>query len=212
MERDTLTRLTSTPASDRKPVWTPDGQRVTFTSTRADRSTPNLYWQRADGTGEVQRLTQSKNPQLPSSWHPDGRVLAFEEQNPQTGYDVMLLPMEGDFKSGWKPGKPTAFLNSGFAEREPMFAPNGRWLAYSSNESGRDEVYVRPFPGPGSKWQISTGGGLESYVVPDKTRAAVPSGRRHGRQRCRGGRLISSRKTTTLAERPLCAAWFKPHV
>jgi serine/threonine-protein kinase len=158
--RDTLTRLTSDSANNQKPVWTPDGRRITFASTRADALTPNLYWQRADGTGEVQRLTESKNPQRPTSWHPAGHVLAFEQQNSQTGYDLMMLPMEGDDESGWKPGKPTVFLNSRFIEREAIFSPDGRWLAYSSNETGRAEVYVRPYPGPGGKWQISTDGGF----------------------------------------------------
>jgi eukaryotic-like serine/threonine-protein kinase len=69
--------------------------------------------------------------------------------------------MEGDEKSGWKPGKPTVFLNSPTNEQEPMFSPDGRWIAYQSNESGRMEVFVRPFPGPGGKWQISTAGGDE---------------------------------------------------
>ena len=72
----------------------------------------------------------------------------------------MVLPIEGDDATGWKPGKPTVFLNSPFVEREPMFSPDGRWLAYESNESGRYEVYVRPFPGAGGKWQISTDGGF----------------------------------------------------
>ena len=157
--RDTLTRLTFDPTDDRKPVWTPDGRRIVFASSRVDKSTLNLYWQRADGTGDAQRLTESKNLQVPASWHPSGKFLAFEEVNPQTGYDLMILPMEGDEASGWKPGKPTVFLNSPFAEREPMFSPDGRWLAYWSNETGRNEVYVRPFPGPGGKWQISTDGG-----------------------------------------------------
>jgi serine/threonine-protein kinase len=157
--RDTLTRLTFDPADDRKPVWTPEGRRIAFASARADKSTLNLYWQRADGTGDAQRLTESKNLQVPASWHPGGKFLAFEEVNPQTGYDLMILPMEGDEASGWKPGKATVFLNSAFAEREPMFSPDGRWLAYWSNETGRSEVYVRPFPGPGGKWQISTDGG-----------------------------------------------------
>src|SRR5262245_41160894 len=71
----------------------------------------------------------------------------------------MILPLEGDAASGWKPGKPSVFLKSPAAEREPAFSPDGRWLAYWSNETGRNEVYVRPFPGPGGKWQISTGGG-----------------------------------------------------
>ena len=78
---------------------------------------------------------------------------------PRTNYDIMTLPIEGDEKSGWKPGEPKPFVNSAFDEGEPAFSPDGRWLAYQSNESGSFEVYVRPFPGPGGKWQISTGGG-----------------------------------------------------
>ena len=160
--RDTLTRLTFDPTQDRNPVWTPDGRRIVFASARGDKLTSNLYWQRADGTGDVQRLTESKNLQYPSSWHSSGKFLAFYENSPQTGWDLMMLPMEGDEASGWKPGKPTAFLNSPAAEMEPVFSPDGRWLAYGSNESGRSEVYVRPFPGPGGKWQISTGGGTNA--------------------------------------------------
>ena len=71
----------------------------------------------------------------------------------------MTLPIEGDEKSGWKPGEPKPFVNSAFTEAYPAFSPDGRWLAYMSNESGNPEVYVRPFPGPGGKWQVSTGGG-----------------------------------------------------
>jgi serine/threonine-protein kinase len=71
----------------------------------------------------------------------------------------MTLSVEGDEKSGWKPGEPKPFVNSAFDERLPAFSPDGRWLAYVSNESGNYEVYVRPFPGPGGKWQVSTGGG-----------------------------------------------------
>ena len=73
------------------------------------------------------------------------------ETTAQTNVDLMLLPMDGDEVSGWKPGKPTVFLNSPFIEGAPMFSPDGRWLAYASNESGRLEVYVRPYPGPGAK-------------------------------------------------------------
>ena len=157
--RDLLNRLTFDPADDRKPVWTPDGRRIVFASTRADKSTMNLYWRRSDGTGDEQRLTVSRNPQFPASWHPSGKLLAFEEQNPQTNFDLMILPVEGDEMSGWKPGEPRVFLNSPFAEREPVFSFDGRWLAYWSNETGRNEVYVQSFPGPGGKWQISTGSG-----------------------------------------------------
>ena len=167
-ERDTLTHLTFDPRSDVKPVWTPDARRIVFASNR-DKGVPNLYWQHADGTGEVQRLTESTHQQIPGSWHPGGKYLAFWETFPQTGNDIMILPMEGDEVSGWKPGKPTVFVNTPGDEQEPMFSPDGRWLAYQSNESGRPEVYVRPFPGPGGKWQISTEGG-GGYPTWSRTR------------------------------------------
>ena len=156
--RDTLTRVTFDPSADSKPVWTPDGQRIVFRSTRDDVN--NLYWQRADGSGDVQRLTQSQYAQTAMSWHPNGKLLAFWETGPQTSNDLMILPMEGSEASGWKPGQPTVFLRTPFNELEPEFSPDGRWIAYRSNESGRTEVYVRPFPGPGGKWQISTEGGV----------------------------------------------------
>jgi Tol biopolymer transport system component len=157
--RETVTRLTSDPSFHSKTVWTPDGRRIAFASGRSDRSTLNLYWQRADGIGETERLTDSKHDQRPASWHPNGKLLAFEENNPTTSWDLMILPMNGDDAPRSKPGKPTAFSDTPSAEREPMFSPDGRWLAYYSNESGRNEVYVRPFPGPGGKWQISSRGG-----------------------------------------------------
>jgi len=154
--RDTLTRLTSD--GSHVPVWSPDGRRITFRSKAGGDPAFNLYWRLADGSGAVQRLTESKNAQFPSSWHPSGKFLAFFEINPQTGYDLMILPMEADEALSWKPGKSTAFLNTAATETSPMFSPDGRWIAYLSNESGRAEVYVRPFPGPGGKWQISTQG------------------------------------------------------
>jgi serine/threonine-protein kinase len=87
------------------------------------------------------------------------RNRSISEAPLQMANDLMFLPMEGDEASGWRPGKPTVFLSTPFSEQEPMFSPDGRWVAYQSNESGRFEVYVRPFPGPGGKWQISTDGG-----------------------------------------------------
>jgi serine/threonine-protein kinase len=159
--RDTLSRLTSDPGEDMQPVWTPDGRRITFASARAGNGTRNLYWQRADGTGDAERLAESKYLQLPGSWHPSGKFLAFFELNPQNlTRDLLILPMEGSEATGWKPGKPTVFLSTPFDEVAPVFSPDGRWLAYRSNESGRSEVYVRPFPGPGGKWQVSASGAL----------------------------------------------------
>jgi len=158
-ERDTLTRLTFGGEFNSSPVWRPDGQRITY-SSRETGGAWSLYWKRADGAGDALRLTDSKSAKYPSSWRPDGKVLAFTQLNPDTSWDILALPIEGDEKSGWKPGEPKPFLNGPFNEYDPAFSPDGRWLAYSSNESGNPEVYVRPFPGPGGKWQISVGGGL----------------------------------------------------
>jgi len=166
--RDTLSRLPFDAANDTYPTWTPDGRSIAFASTRADKTAANLYWQRADGTGEMERLTESKNNQYPSSWHPSGKFLAFQEINPQTQGDIMILEMEGDLASGWKPGKPKVFLGSPFNDVGPVFSPDGRWLAYFSTESGRFEVYVRPFPGPGGKWQISNAGGYRPMWSPKR--------------------------------------------
>jgi serine/threonine-protein kinase len=158
-ERDAITRLTFAGEGNTSPVWTPNGQRIVY-SSREKGGTSNLWWIRADGGGNSQRLTESKSAQAPGSWRPDGQVLAFTQSNSGTNLDIMTLPIEGDEKSGWRPGEPKPFVNSPSAEVEPAFSPDGRWLAYEGSESGSYEVYVRPFPGPGGKWQISTGGGV----------------------------------------------------
>jgi Tol biopolymer transport system component len=157
-ERDTLTRLTFDGQSNGFPIWTPDGQRITY-SSEENGGVVNLWWIRADGGGNAQRLTQSKNIEYARSWRPDGKVLAFRQSNPGTILDILTLQMEGDEKNGWKPAEPKPFLNSPSLEEEPAFSPDGRWIAYISAESGNAQIYVRPFPGPGGKWQISTGGG-----------------------------------------------------
>jgi hypothetical protein len=149
LARGTLTPLTaSVPIPF--PIWTPDGKRVTFTFGGAF----NPYWMPADGSGAPERLTTSENAQWPGSWSPDGHVLAFTELDPTTGWDIWVMKLEAE-------RKPRPFLQTLSNEYGPMFSPDGRWLAYGSDESGRQEIYVRPFPGPGGKSQISTEGGTE---------------------------------------------------
>jgi eukaryotic-like serine/threonine-protein kinase len=177
-ERDTLSRLTFDPTDDLRPVWTPDGTRIAYASRRGDKQNANLWWQRADGTGEPQRLTESVGQQTPSTFAPGGRILAFDEvtQGSKTARDLMMLPLEGDETAGWKAGKPTVFLQTPQNEGSSMFSPDGRWVAYISNETGANEVYVRPYPGPGGKWQISTGGGDDPTWSPARSEFLFASG------------------------------------
>jgi Tol biopolymer transport system component len=157
LSRDTLTRLTFGAKVNTNPVWTPDGKRVVFQSNK--EGTPNLFWQPADGSGALERLTTSEYTDAAMSWSPNGQLLAFIEITPSTGYDIWVLRISDR--------KPQPFLRTPFNESVPQFSPDGRWLAYISDESGRFEVYVQPYPGPGGKWQISTGGGTEPVWNPN---------------------------------------------
>jgi serine/threonine-protein kinase len=156
-QRDTMTRLTFT-QTNLSPVWTPDGKHIVFVS-----GAKSIRWIRADGAGEAQLLLESKDELRPYSFSPDGKRLAFAESGMDTELDLWTLPLDMSDPEHPKPGKPELFLRTPFAEREPVFSPDGRWIAYVSNEPGSNDVYVRPFPGgapSGSgKWQISTGGG-----------------------------------------------------
>jgi hypothetical protein len=118
-----------------------------------------LGWIRADGAGETQRLLDSKNIVFPYPFFPDGRRLAYHEADPDSAYDLWTLPLDLSDPDHPKAGKPEPFLRTPANERTPMVSPDGSWIAYQSDESGRYEVYVRPFPGPGGKWQISNAGG-----------------------------------------------------
>ena len=133
-------------------IWTPDGKRVLFSWGKS--TTDSLFWQPYDGSSPMERLTTSEYGQRPGSWSSDGNTLAFvEEHHPDTGDDIALL----DVRSR----RMTPFLNSRYSEWYPEFSPDGRWMAYTSDESSRQEVYVRPFPGPGMKRQVSIEGGSE---------------------------------------------------
>jgi WD40 repeat protein len=160
-QRDTMSRLTFT-QRNLYPVWTPDGKHIAFVSQSLGAY--SIRWIRADGAGEAQPLLEGKDTGVPYSFSPDGKRLAFYGSGVDTGFDLWTLPLDVSDPEHPKPGKPEPFLRTPFGEIEPAFSPDGRWIAYSSDESGRNEVYVRPFPGgapSGSgKWQISAGGGL----------------------------------------------------
>src|SRR5262249_5978234 len=148
--REIAMQLTFNPGDDMNPVWSPDGRYIAFASRRPASAVPNIFVQRADGTGEAVRLTESRSdPQLPTSWHPNGKFLAFTATRPGTGPDVMVMPLESDGASGWKAGQPTVFVAAATPEFDAVFSADGRWVAYTSAESGTPEIFVRPFPGPG---------------------------------------------------------------
>jgi eukaryotic-like serine/threonine-protein kinase len=160
LERDTLSRLTNLPGRNNQPVWTPDGKGIVFASW--NQATPGIYWIRSDGAGAAQRMTETNGGiviQYPHSFSPDGRRLAFSKSGFGTPAEIWIAPIEGA-PDHPRLGKAEAFLRTSFSAYDPAFSPDGHWLAYDSNESGKYEVYVRPFPGPGGKSQISTDGGL----------------------------------------------------
>ena len=157
LDRDTPSRLTFLPGSNGNPVWTPDGKNIVFRSGLSGASM-GMYWIRSDGAGEAQRLTSPKSYDAPYSIAPDGKRLAFFTAGNKGSMDIFTSEIAGD-PGQPKLGKPELFLGTPFAEVYPAFSPDGRWLAYQSDESGTKEIYVRPFPGPGGRWQVSSGGG-----------------------------------------------------
>ncbi len=151
MGRQTLSRLTFDPGVDETPVWTPDGKWVTFAGVRDGVS--HLLRKVADGSEEEERLVTLQEHAHANSWSPDGQVLVFGMGPTTTASGgIWLLPLEED-------RKPTLFLKTPFNVSAARLSPDGHWIAYASDESGRLEIYVQPFPGLGGKWQISTDGG-----------------------------------------------------
>jgi Tol biopolymer transport system component len=149
LSRGVTTRLTFEGRNARA-IWTPDGTRITYVSATAGAE--NLFWRPADGSGTTDRLAPSEFQQAPGAWTPDGKTLLFMQCDPATGFDIWTLPLEGD-------RKPHPFLQTPFNEQYADLSPDGRWLAYVSNQSGRAEVYLQPYPGPGARQQISVDGG-----------------------------------------------------
>jgi eukaryotic-like serine/threonine-protein kinase len=158
LTRGIMTRLTFDPARDVKPRWSPDGKQVAFSSDR-EGGVYQLYVKDASGSGQEQRMTEGPNSKILIDWTKDGKYLLFREQNPVTDRDLMAVPLDGDRKAF--PGVVTPFLESTGA-----ISPDGRWVAYASNDSGRNEIYIQAFPAPGvngpkGRWQVSSGGGYD---------------------------------------------------
>ena len=141
---ESLMRLTFE-GSNNFPVWAADGSRIVFFSGRGGPR--NLFWKAAEGSGVAERLTTSGHVQDPSSWSPDGKMLAFTDFDPDTSGDIWVLPLEGQ-------RKPQTFLKTPFFEGGAIFSPDGNWLAYTSNETGQYEVYIQPVPG---SWRQASG-------------------------------------------------------
>jgi Tol biopolymer transport system component len=146
--RDLPTRFTFDPGDDTVPLWSPDGSRVVFSGQRGKQV--DLYEKPSSGAGAESLLFSDASIKFPLSWSPDGRFILYVKID--QGPDLWVLPLTGD-------RKPFPFLATPFNEIPARFSPDGKWIAYASNESGRPEVYVAPFPGPGGKWQVSNAGG-----------------------------------------------------
>ena len=167
LQRGTMSRLTFYEARDSSPIWTSDGKRIVFSSTRNEKSgSGDIYWKAADGTGDAQLLLENEYGIFPSAWHPGGDLLAYTVRNPESA-DIFIVPVQDDESEGLRAGEPEPFLTGPFNEVEARFSLDGRFIAYASDESGQWEVYVRPFAGSGGRWQISTDGGLYPEWSPN---------------------------------------------
>jgi Tol biopolymer transport system component len=150
MARNIPMRLTSDPAIDGRPIWSPDGAHIVFQSNRKN-GINDLYERASGGAGSEGVLLADSVAKNATSWSADGRFILYSTGG-APAIDIWVLPLEGD-------RKPFPFLQTRFNESDGQFSPDGRWVAFTSDESGESEVYVAPFLGPGAKWRISTSGG-----------------------------------------------------
>jgi eukaryotic-like serine/threonine-protein kinase len=174
LARGLPSRFTFDAATEDDPVWSPDGSTIVFSSTRNGRF--DLYRKVSSGAGNEELLSKSEADKEGTDWSADGRFVLFDQAGSNGGTDIWILPLFGD-------GKPYSLLQTPFSEYQAHFAPDGKWFAYTSNESGRSEVYVQSFPPSGGKWQVSTGGGAQPhwrrdgkelfYLAPDRKLMAV---------------------------------------
>ncbi len=149
--RGITSRFTFDPANDNNPLWSPDGGKIVFNSDR-DGKDGDLFEKVSSGGGSEEPILKTPNRKLATDWSSDGRYILYTEFDPKTKFDVWALPTFGD-------KKPIPLFRSTFNEFYATFSPDGHWIAYGSDESGKEEIYVQAFPGPGGKWQVSTNGG-----------------------------------------------------
>jgi len=153
--RGVLRRFTTDPTTDVNPVWSSDGSRIVFQSLRNGEN--DLYVKSTTSAGSETLLLATPQSKAPADWSSDDRFLLYRNSDPKTGFDIWALP----FQDNGKPGMPFPVVQTNFEERDGQFSPDGKWIAYQSNESGRFEIYVQPFLGPGAKWPVSTNGGAQ---------------------------------------------------
>lgn len=172
LSRAVVSRITFRPTNETSAQWSPDGNRLAFASNFANRfGLHDLYVKSLTGASGEEELVKSDHDKFPDDWSRDGQWLIYEELDPNTKYDLWLLPMSGD-------RRPQPFLVTPFNEGHASISPDGHWVAYASDETGRPEIYVRGFPKPGEKWQVSPTGGDQPawrrdgkelfYIAPDK--------------------------------------------
>ncbi len=162
------TRFTSDPAFESGPIWSPDGRQIIFQSLQLGHS--DLHHKNSNGSGNEETILQSERSKYATDWSPDGRFILYLAFDTKTNLELWAVPVSGERKS-------IPFIKTPFGVSQGQFSPDGRWIAYSSNESGKWEVHVAPFPGPGGNWQVSINGGSEPrwrrdgkelfYMAPD---------------------------------------------
>jgi Tol biopolymer transport system component len=157
--RGALTRFTFDASVDGYPVWSPDASRVAFESRR--KGSYDIWVRPSSGAGTEELLLETPNNEWPLDWSKDGRFLLYYQDSPKTGADVWALPMTGTDR------KPVVVANTPFEESKGQFSPDGRWVAYETNESGRTEIVVQAFPEVRGKSQVSTNGGVQPRWRPD---------------------------------------------
>jgi Tol biopolymer transport system component/DNA-binding winged helix-turn-helix (wHTH) protein len=150
LEHGTSSRLTFTPGLDNWPVWSPDGGRVAHRGVREGR--PGIYLTDTGGASKDELLLETGSHLYPQDWSPDGRFLVYLVSNPKTGFDLWLVPLA-------PPRQPIPLAQTEFSERYAQFSPDGRWIAYTSDETGRTELYLQTLPPSGARWQVTTSGG-----------------------------------------------------